>query len=103
MYQYALTMNQDSDWIFRYEYRRTPEPLRPHSHLHINAAFLDNPSIQFDRLHFPAGRLSIEQMLAHLILEWEIEAKVEDPIAELAETHKRFSKRRTDLIDPPFP
>jgi hypothetical protein len=107
VYTFALTENQDEDWVFRYEWNRSQsKQSRPHSHLHIKAVHPVFRDIDFERVHLPVGRLSIEQILAHLILEHGIEPKAEvrdTIIEELAESHRGFTRRRMDLDNPPFP
>ena len=105
VYVYSPTRDVDRDWVFRYEYERSPVPPRPHSHFHLNAQALTGKDLS--DLHFPAGRLSIEQILAHLMHEHGVIPKppltVDDAIAKLAVTHRIFQTRRTDLTDAPFP
>ncbi|MBI4491995.1 MAG: hypothetical protein HY690_04310 [Chloroflexi bacterium] len=64
-------------WIFRYEYERKVQPGYPYSpaHLHINVEGLSAQvgSKTFKKLHFPTGRVSLEQVLTHLIIEFGVE------------------------------
>ncbi len=74
-YQYSTTSPEDSDWVIRYEYEA--EPLEPGSrypagHLHVNA----EPNYsrietvkRFPSLYLPTHRLSLEEILWHLINE----------------------------------
>lgn len=106
-YVYIFSWSEDRGdeeaWIFRYEYEREPaETIRPHAHLHVNAQRQD---INVRDIHFPTGRISIEQLIAHLVLEYGIESKlsIDDTINFLRQSHKGFVERRTDLLSPPFP
>jgi hypothetical protein len=99
-YRYSLSENPDDEdqWIFRYEYSLSPEENVPHAHLHVNAKRDDKP---LRHIHFPTGRLSIEQIIAHLICEHGIESKRADWLNFLANSHRGFLNRRTD--PPLFP
>ena len=103
VYVYASTMDVDNDWVFRYEYERTPNPPRPHSHFHLNVP--SDPTIA--GMHFPAGRLSIEQIFVHLMHEHGVVAlngmPFQDAVEVLRPTHETFVRRRTDIESPPFP
>lgn len=75
-YQYSTTSPDDPDWVFRYEYEA--EPLDPRSkypagHLHVNAEPKNYTRIEtvkgFSSLHLPTRRLSLEEILWHLMNE----------------------------------
>ena len=72
-YEYTYQESEDPDsWIFRYEYKREPLPdyRYPKAHLHINAEPDAYPgSKPFPRLHIPTGRVTIEQIVRHLLDE----------------------------------
>jgi len=99
-YIYSLSADPDNEeeWIFRYEYCLKPERGVPSAHLHFNGTHNDKPMRQ---IHFPTGRISIEQIIAHLIIEHGIIPKIPTWFDLLAESHKGFIKRRTD--PPLFP
>jgi hypothetical protein len=101
-YSYSLSSDPDDEnsWIFRYEYCLTPEPHVPHAHLHVNAR-RDGRTIK--HIHFPTGRLSIEQVIAHLILEHKVKAKKKGWLEQLAQSHHGFTERRTDETAKLFP
>lgn len=101
-YSYSLSPDPDNEeqWVFRYDYCVNLEKHVPHSHIHLNAA---RGNQQLRRIHFPTGRVSIEQIIAHLIIEWGIESKRSDWFEYLAESHKGFMERRTDLQSQMFP
>jgi hypothetical protein len=100
VYRYSLSENPDDEdrWIFRYDYSLNPEENVPHAHLHVNAEKGDEP---LRHIHFPTGRLSIEQIIAHLICEHGIESKRTDWLDFLTNSHRGFLSRRTD--PPLFP
>jgi len=104
-YSYSLDPDNEDAWIFRYEYERTPTvENRPQSHLHVNALHRVHGEIDFDRVHFPTARLSLEHVLAALILEFGIQPRSQDAISRLRESYLGWVARRTDLKeDPTFP
>jgi len=102
-YTFVTDADDEDSWVFRYEYNRSGYSKKPHSHFHVNAVHPKNEAIHFDRLHFPAGRLSLEQILGHLVLEHGVELKTAKAWGILEKSHKGFSRRRTDLEDAPFP
>ncbi len=97
-YRYSLSSNPDDDqqWVFRYEYSLSPEENVPHAHLHLNAQRGNEP---LRHMHFPTERVSLEKVIAHLIIEHGVRPKREDWFEFLAESHRRFTMLRTD---PPF-
>lgn len=101
-YRYSLSPDPDDEekWIFRYEYCLYPEEDVPHAHLHLNAS---RGTQDLRHIHFPTGRVSIEQIIAHLIIEHGVEPKEPDWFAVLAESHKGFTTRRTDPQSQLFP
>lgn len=99
-YRYSLSPDPDNEeqWVFRYEYSLTSEVHVPHAHFHLNATMGNK---QIKRVHFPTERLSIEKIIAHLILEHEVIPKMDDWLQFLSESHLRFTRLRTD--PPLFP
>lgn len=95
IYRYSLSPNPDdeNEWVFRYEYCLNPVENVPHAHLHLNA---DKDGEPLRHIHFPTGRISIEQIIAHLIIEHKVECKMCDWYEYLAKSHEGFTKRRTD-------
>ena len=76
----------------RYEYNRNPEEHVPHAHLHI-AANRGHKSL--GRIHFPTGgRVSIEQIIAHLIYEYNVTPKCENWLEILDKSHRGFLEKR---------
>lgn len=100
VYRYSLSFNPDDEdqWIFRYEYRLEPRDKYPHSHLHLNA---DMGRESLKHIHFPTGRVSIEQIIAFLITEYEVQPKKTDWFDRLFASHREFQRLRTD--PPQFP
>lgn len=75
--QYSTTSPDDPDWVFRYEYETEPLDARaryPVGHLHVNAEPRNYSQIEtikgFSSLHFPTRRLTLEEILWHLINEY---------------------------------
>lgn len=105
-YSFFREDGEDS-YVFRYEYNRTPDAddQRPHSHVHVNGGHPKYPDLDYKRLHIPVGRVSIEQIIAHLILEYGITPKngKDAAIAFLAQSHKESSELWPDIEDLPFP
>lgn len=101
-YRFSTSPNlrDEAGWVVRFEFSRAPLPNQPHSHLHLNAVHKPSGSA-LDRLHLPAGLVSLEQFLAHLLLEHGIETLPGVPIDEaldaLRRGHEEFSYRRTNL------
>jgi hypothetical protein len=101
-YVYSTSKDPDKEdaWIFRYEYSLNPEPKVPHAHLHVNATRNEKT---IKHIHFPTSRVSIEQIIAHLIIEYGVKPKKRDWFNQLAESHKGFIDRRTDKAANLFP
>lgn len=101
-YHYSLSSNPDDEeqWIFRYEYCLEPEDQVPHAHLHLNAI---RGGQNLKHIHFPTGRVSIEQVIAHLIIEHGVKPKGQNWFTILADSHQGFTKRRTDPHPHLFP
>lgn len=97
VWRYSLSPIPDEEqWIFRYDYRLNPQDNYPCAHLHINAGHLKE-------YHFPTARVSIEQIVAHLITEHGIKPRCENWFDLLKASHEGFVERRTDLEASPFP
>ena len=63
----------------------------------------ERKGVSLRHIHFPTGRISVEQLLAHLILEHGIEPLSRNAMAMLAESHRGFTSRRTDQEEEAFP
>jgi hypothetical protein len=97
-YRYSLSPNlRDEDkWIFRYDYElKPPKEHIPHCHLHLNA---NKGGEKLGELHFPTGRVSIEQIIAHLISVYKIQSKRTDWLDYLGKSHKEWMQKRRDII-----
>ena len=101
---YVFSHSEDPDdedaWVFRYEYDRLPEPTKPQSHLHVNA---ERSGKSIRHIHFPTSRISVEQLIAHLIMEHDISSARDDWRDFLGASHQGFVKRRTDSQTGAFP
>ncbi len=91
--RYVYFIDEDH-WVFRYEYDTTAKDGKPHSHLHVNASSPRVPDLH--NIHFPAGRLSVEHLIHHLVSEYEV--KCDLPRAEMTEflANSYRSWQRTD-------
>jgi hypothetical protein len=91
------------DWIFRYEYDRRaaargdyPYPI---AHLHVNASpVCYEGSKPFPDLHLPTRRLSLEEIVRHLIVEHGVPTigSREEALGFLDEQQAEFERNRTD-------
>ncbi len=83
------------NWVFRYEYETTPAEGKPHSHLHVNGRNDRVPDLH--NIHFPAGRLSVEHLVYHLVTEHKVNCRLSRDalIKELASSFHGW--QRTDL------
>ena len=92
--------------LFVYEYNRSAPPRYPRCHLHVFAApdhyTLERP---FPRLHLPTRRITLEQIVWHLIHEHGVQPRRPDwhHVLWRHETHFRDTQRDKDWpYDPPF-
>jgi len=92
-YVYQADANNPDSWIVRYEYEREPQaPYRyPVTHIHVNAT----PSAYsgqkpFPDLHLPTGRLTVEDLIRHLVHEQQIAPISPDWEAILERTEQDF-------------
>ena len=93
----------NEDWIFRYEYEPALAAAGnyqyPVAHMHVNAKPEhydgDKP---FPELHFPTRRLSLEEIIRHLIIEHDATTRGsrEDALAFLEKQLVAFEQKRTD-------
>lgn len=107
-YKYSFSDNPDDRRadVFRYEYDKfQTEPLRPKSHLHVNARHERFATMELARVHFPTGRVSLEQVMAALVLEFNVQTLTEQTAAVdlLRVSHAGWILRRTDLKEAGFP
>ena len=100
-------VDHEDSWVFRYEYNRTPDPgyEKPYSHVHLNSVHTEFPDLDYKRLHIPVGKVSIERIIAYLIMEHGITPKngKDAAIIFLSESHKEFAQLWPDIEDEPFP
>jgi hypothetical protein len=94
-YHYRFQLSEDKkSWLFRWEwYRKPPKDDYPYplAHFHINARMADR---DVSGLHFPSGRVAIEQVVWGLIAEWEVESKTDAWREILEESIHGFEARR---------
>lgn len=74
-YTYQLERDNDESWLIRWEYQREPVQDYPYPrfHVHVNgcpSAYRGNKP--FPDLHIPSGRVTLEDIARHLILEHQI-------------------------------
>ncbi len=111
--QYSTTSPEDKDWVFRYEYE--VEPVDPNSrysagHSHVNAEPRNYAQIEtvkgFPSLHLPTRRLSLEEILWHLINEHTpsiSNADKDEWFSLLDESKAGYQARILDEQTPPRP
>lgn len=111
-YEYTHSLSADRDdeqaWVCRYHYDREPtNSERPHAHMHINAEGSANWPItrSLRRTHFPTQRMSIEQLIWHVVDEGGAITRLprEEVLTRLAVSYKGFVMRRTDFQLAKFP
>ena len=92
--------------LFVYEYNRSAPPSYPRCHLHVFAApdgyALERP---FSRLHLPTRRITLEQIVWHLIQEHGVQPRRDDwhEVLWRHETWLRDTQRPKPWpYDPPF-
>lgn len=96
------------DWVFRYEYKREPDPedSRPVGHLHVRGQLSTDGVLArkqtLDRVHFPCGRPTIESVIRLLIDDFGVPSDAPDPIWRplLAETEREFLKVAHKAVAP---
>lgn len=76
-YQYQLDQ-LGTDWVFRYDYERTPIGHHPAAHMHVRGSLSASDALAeghpLERVHFPTQRASFEAILRLLIEQFRIEA-----------------------------
>ncbi len=102
-YSYGLGQNLEDDWLIRYDYvperaESDPEYQYPVGHVHFGGnsetyeAFEMDDKKPLHKLHFPTGRISLEDFLEHLIIELGVPARQgkENALELLAESRRIF-------------
>lgn len=94
---------RSEDWIIRYEYERGQAEAGsypyPVSHLHVNAEpRWYRGAKPFPDLHLPTRRLSLEEIIRHLIVEHDVPTlgPKQDALDFLDEQQADFERNRTD-------
>ena len=92
--------------VFVYHYERDSRSGYPRCHLHLHATPRHYTGAKpFSRLHIPTRRLTLEQIVWHLIQEHGVQPRRDDwhQILWRHETHFRDTRRNNDWpYDPPF-
>ncbi len=110
-YSYSLGPNPDEEWLVRYDYvpERSQDPEHPYpaSHVHVNATngsydeFMassgeDRPLSQ---VHFPTGRISLQDFVEHLLVEFRVPIlygrSMREALEILEEGREEFREKRT--------
>lgn len=99
LFQYQLDEAGD-DWVFRYEYKREPEPgdSRPVGHVHVRGHLTSKGVLArkqtLERVHLPCGRPTIESVIRLLIDDFGVPPDAPDEVWRplLAETEREFLK-----------
>lgn len=93
--QYEASDNRD-DWIFRYDYLRTPGDQHPPAHFQIRGTLASSTPMHYDtleRMHFPTGRVTLESVIRCLIEQFDVPSNTGDPAVwrrMLAVSEKEF-------------
>ncbi|GEM_PF-6328184 len=91
--------SDEEAWVFRYDYVRFAGNNHPHTHIHVNANHRFTGQ-DLHHIHFPSARLSLEQLIAYLILEHGVEllsgVNHDEAMRLLQRNHTEFMRRRTD-------
>lgn len=79
-YTYQAGDNLDEPGlVFSYQYDRSSSSPYPRCHLHVHATPADYPSGKpFPRLHLPTRRITLEQVVWHLIQEHGVQPRRDD-------------------------
>lgn len=105
-YSYALGPDHDRDWLVRYDY----VPLKaieddyeyPSAHLHFNGHSEAYESFDLEekkalhKLHFPSKRISLEDFIEHLIVEFGLlpEGEKHEAVRFLEESRSTFEEKK---------
>ena len=105
-YSYALGPDPDQDWLLRYDYvpdepTKNPEYEYPVAHVHFNGVSeaynrLDQAEDKpLHKLHCPTERITIEDFIEHLIIEFDALTGTEKTAALklLHESRKKFHEQ----------
>lgn len=93
-YRYCWQADEDdSSAIVAWDYERE-RPAPPLAHLHLNCSPANYPSgrTDFSKLHLPAGRLPLEDVLRFLVVEQGIGPRSDTWEATLAEAGEIFAR-----------
>jgi hypothetical protein len=105
-YTYLLPPGSDDDWLLRYDYvpeeAANPEYKYPVAHVHFNGTSepYDNFKMPekkpLPKIHFPTGRIALEDFIEYLIIEHKVPTQhdEQEALALLAESREEFHKKR---------
>ena len=104
MYSYILGLNPRTDWLARWDYepdKKTNQYPVPHVHFNgTSEAYDDFPARYQDKplhdLHFPTDRITIEDFIEHLIIEFDTPTHhgKQAALELLDERRREFHKQR---------
>lgn len=106
-YVYASSADADNDWLVRYDYvpeeASSPEYRYPVAHVHFNGYSEHYEQIAIpekkplEKLHFPTRRISLEDFIEHLIIEFSVPTKCgyAEALELLSDSREGFEYRRT--------
>jgi hypothetical protein len=104
-FQYSTT-GERADWVFRYDFLRSPDNDYPGAHLQVNGDLVEmagRPDRHLPDLHFPVGRVSLEGVVRLLVEQFDVPAnETEDvwrPVLSLCE--REFLKRAHQPLSGP--
>jgi hypothetical protein len=98
VYAYALGPNPKTDSLVRYDYAPYRPTKYPVAHVHFNGtseaydSFLDLPDKMLHDVHFPTDRITVEDFIEHLIIEYDTPTRGSrtEALKFLAECRKGF-------------
>lgn len=106
-YVYASSADADNDWLVRYDYvpeeASSPGYRYPVAHVHFNGYSEKYERLAIpgkkplEKLHFPTRRISLEDFIEHLIIEFAVPTRSdpEEALELLSDSREGFDYRRT--------
>ncbi len=82
LYQYQADQAGEQ-WVFRYDYVRTPPAPHPAAHLQVRGALTENclpPDTPLERVHFPTHRVSLEAVIRLLADQFAVRCNEGDDV-----------------------
>ena len=97
----------DDEWIWEYHYARVRSAhgdrlLPPRCHLHVNAdsGGLQDHAQPLRQLHLPTRRITLEQIVWHLVTDFDVEPRKKDWRQILECNEERFRTIQADRDHP---